>query len=377
MLSAKLIGNPYTFLHIINPEFHKEDRTKPNSEGRFLKVRQKFVEFFENDIFLQEETASIYIYKQTTKDHEFLGFIGGADLNEYENGKIKKHEETLTAREMTFTNYLNIVKFNAEPVLLFHKNKASIDKLLVKLSSKRPEYEYTTTDEIKHELWVVKKPEHINKVQKAFDSLEETYIADGHHRCASSYRYYKTASNPSAKNQHALAFFISESKLNIMDFNRIVKDLNGHTNETFVSEIKAHFNVTKSRKKNISPSKAGEITMYLDQTWYLLKPKTELIDKDHPVESLDTRLLTKLLLEPILDIHDLKTDERIAFISGDQGVKGLKRRVDKGEAKVAFGLFPVSPKQLIDVADANLIMPPKSTWIEPKLRSGLTIYPLD
>jgi len=377
MLSAKLLGNPYTFLHIINPEFHKEDKTKPNSIGRFLKVRQKFVEFFENDIFMQEESEAFYVYKQSTPFHQFLGFIGGADLTEYENGKIKKHEETLTAREKTFTQYLDIVKFNAEPVLLFHKDNSDIEKLLIKLSSKRPEYEYTTTDEVKHELWVVKKPAQVEKVKEVFGTLNETYIADGHHRCASSYRYYKDIGGQSTANQHALAYFISESRLNIMDFNRVVSDLNGHSIESFIEAIKKNFKVTKSRKKSPSPTKAGEISMYLDQSWYLLNPNEENIDHNHPVESLDTRLLTRFLLEPILDIHDLKTDERISFISGDRGIKGLKKAVDKGSAMVAFGLFPVSPKQLIDVADANLIMPPKSTWIEPKLRSGLTIYPLD
>ena len=377
MLSAKLIGNPYTFLHIINPEFHKQDKTKPNSESRFLKVRQKFVEFFENDIFLQDQNESIYVYRQTTKDHEFLGFIGGADLKEYEEGKIKKHEETLTEREKTFSNYLDIVKFNAEPVLLFHKDNAQIDDILLDIIVDRAEYEYTTTDEIKHELWVVDELSLLKRIQSAFSTLEETYIADGHHRCASSYRYYQTNSKKTTTNQHALAFFISETKLNILDFNRIVKDLNHHTVESLIKEIKANFKVSKSKKKNLSPSKAGEITMYVGNTWYLLKPKTGLIDQNHPVESLDTRVLTKYILEPILDIHDLKTDERIAFISGNRGAKGLKKMVDKGLAKVAFGLFPVSPKQLIDVADANMIMPPKSTWIEPKLRSGLTIYPLD
>ncbi len=377
MLNAKLIGNPYTFLHIINPEFHKQDKTKPNSDGRFLKVRQKFVEFFENDIFLQEEKAALYVYRQTTRDHEFIGFIGGADLKEYEEGKIKKHEETLTEREKTFSRYLDIVKFNAEPVLLFHKENNTIDELLIEISSHRAEYEYTTTDEIKHELWVVDDSEKIKLAQEAFAQLDETYIADGHHRCASSYRYYCTNHNKSVTNQHALAYYISESKLNILDFNRIVRDLNNHSTESFIEAVKTKFKVTKSKKKNLAPAKPGEITMYLENSWYLLKPDKSIIDKNHPVESLDTRILTRLILEPILDIHDLKTDDRIAFVSGNRGIKGLKKTVDKGLAKVAFGLYPVSTQQLKAVADANMIMPPKSTWIEPKLRSGLTIYPLD
>ena len=377
MLSAKLKGNPYTFIHIINPEFHKKDRTKANTTGRFVKVRERFNEFFNQGIFIQDEKESFYVYRQTSETHEFLGFIGGADLTEYESGKIKKHEETLTKREKTFSKYLDTVRFNAEPVLLFHKNEAELDTILLDITKIRPEYEYTTTDKIKHELWVVNDSNTIASIQHGFGQLDETYIADGHHRFASSYRYYQNSATKTELNQYALAFFISESRLNILDFNRVVKDLNGLSKSKFLSLLEEKFMVQQIDQKLYAPQRHGEISLYVDKDWYSLVIKEEFINKDHPVECLDTYILTHSVLKPILGIKDLKTDDRIDFVSGDKGMKGLRKVIEKGDAKIAFALFPISPQQLIAVADANLIMPPKSTWIEPKLRSGLTIYPLD
>ncbi|MFK8046343.1 MAG: DUF1015 domain-containing protein [Crocinitomicaceae bacterium] len=377
MLEAKLKGNPYTFIHIINPEFHKKDRTKANTVGRFEKVRERFTEFFDQGIFIQEQTDSFYVYRQTTETHEYLGFIGGADLDEYESNKVKKHEETLTKREKTFTKYLETVRFNAEPVLLFHKNQADLDTILLDITKVRPEYEYTTTDKLKHELWVVSDPDTVQSIQNGFLKLDETYIADGHHRFASSYRYYQNAKSKTAINQHTLAFFISESRLNILDFNRVVKDLNGHSKKEFLELLKSDFTVKKIDLKLYAPTTEGEISMYIGKHWYSLLSKSAGINSDHPVKKLDTYILTEKVLKPLLNIHDIKTDNRIEFVSGDQGMKGLKKLVDKGDWELAFALYPISPQQLIEVADANMIMPPKSTWIEPKLRSGLTIYPLD
>lgn len=377
MLDAKLKGNPYTFIHIINPEFHKKDRTKANSVGRFVKVREKFNEFFNQGVFIQDDKESFYVYRQTTESHEFLGFIGGADLKEYEDGNIKKHEETLTKREKTFSKYLDTVRFNAEPVLLFHKNQADLDTILLDITQTRPEYEYTTTDKIKHELWVVSEPTTVEAIKQGFGKVKETYIADGHHRFASSYRYYKNSKTKTALNQHALGFFISESRLNILDFNRVVKDLNGLSKKEFLALLEQSFSVQIIDQKYHPPQKFGEISLYIDKVWYSLILKEGIVDMSHPVEKLDTDILTKLVLKPILGITDLKTDDRIDFVSGNKGMKGLKKIVDKKQAKLAFALYPISPQQLIAVADAQLIMPPKSTWIEPKLRSGLTIYPLD
>lgn len=215
MLQAKLKGNPYSFIHIINPEFLEEDKTSPNSPERFQKVRNRFEDFFNEGVFLQEEKPSIYIYKKTTQKHVYLGVIGGASIDEYENGHIKKHEQTLTERETIFSNYLNVVEFNAEPVLLFHDNREKLNQLLTKLTFDRAEYEFTTTDKAKHELWVISNEEDIKAIQDIYAGIDDVYIADGHHRSASSARYFNESENKTDVKAHFLAFFIALSLIHI------------------------------------------------------------------------------------------------------------------------------------------------------------------
>jgi uncharacterized protein (DUF1015 family) len=377
MLDAKLAGNPYSFIHIINPEFMEEDKTDPNSPERFQKVKNKFDEFEREGIFIQEERPSLYIYKKTTETHEFIGVIGGASIEEYDNGKIKKHEQTLTERETTFSNYLKVIEFNAEPVLLFHDNREKLNHLFIKNTFERPEYEFTTTDKSKHEMWVVSEPSIISEIQSIYESIGDVYIADGHHRSASSSRFYHDSENKTDLKAHFLAYFISSERLHIMDYNRLVKDLNGMTTDELLNQLDTSFIVTELPTDGIQLRGLHNILMYINSKWYNLQAKEEIINRDHPVESLDTHILSSHLLKPILSITSLKTDQRINFISGNKGLNGIKKAVDSGKFKIGFGLYPVSPKQLKDVADANLIMPPKSTWIEPKMRSGLTIYPLN
>lgn len=377
MLDAKLAGNPYSFIHIINPEFLEEDKTEQNSPERFQKVKNKFDEFEREGIFIQEERPSLYIYKKTTATHEFIGVIGGASIDEYDSGKIKKHEETLTERETTFSNYLKVVEFNAEPVLLFHDNREKLNQLFIKNTLDRPEYEFTTTDKAKHEMWVISEPTLISEIQSIYDSIDDIYIADGHHRSASSSRFYHDSENKTDLKAHFLAYFISSERLNIMDYNRLVKDLNGLSTSDLISKLEDFFIVSQLPQDDIHSLGLHNILMYVDSVWYNLQAKEEIINRDNPVESLDTHILSHNILKPILEINSLKTDKRINFISGNKGLNGIKDAVDSGKYKVGFGLYPVSPKQLKDVADANLIMPPKSTWIEPKMRSGLTIYPLN
>ena len=377
MLDAKLAGNPYSFIHIINPEFMEEDKTDPNSPERFQKVKNKFDEFEREGIFIQEERPSLYIYKKTTITHEFIGVIGGASIEEYNNGKIKKHEQTLTERETTFSNYLKVIEFNAEPVLLFHDNREKLNQLFIKNTFDRPEYEFTTTDKSKHEMWVISEPSIIKEIQSVYESIDDIYIADGHHRSASSSRFYKDSENKTDLRAHFLAYFISSERLHIMDYNRLVKDLNGMTIEELLKQLDTSFIVTELPTDSIQLRGLHNILMYMNSKWYNLQAKEETINRDHPVESLDTHILSSHLLKPILSITSLKTDKRIDFISGNKGLNGIKKAVDSGKFKIGFGLYPVSPKQLKDVADANLIMPPKSTWIEPKMRIGLTIYPLN
>jgi len=378
VLKAKLENNPYTFLHVINPEFHTDDKTEPNTPERFQKIRNKFDEFIREGIFIQEEEESFYIYRQTIEDHVFVGIIGGASIDQYTEGHIKKHEETITDREDVFSNYLNIVEFHAEPVVLFHRKKREIDVILAPLMLVRPEYEFTSWDKGKHEIWPVSDPQIIKEIQEVYTNIKDVYIADGHHRCASAARYYAGLKETKHSNQkHFLACFMSEDRIKIYDYNRLIRDLNGLSRQEFLKALEKQFIVTKILHEDAAPTGLHEISMYLNKQWYKLTAKEGSFDREHPVFRLDTDILTKNILTPILNIHDLKTDKRVGFIHGQKGMVGIENKVDEDEFILGFGLFPVPVEHLKEVADEDLIMPPKSTWIEPKLRSGLTIFPLN
>ncbi len=380
ILKAKLIHNPYSFIHIINPEFRKADKTEPNTIERFEKVRDKFNQFRKEGIFVQDDIPSFYMYRQTANDHEFVGLIVGASIDEYNKGKIKIHEETISAREETFKMYLDVCGFNAEPVLLAYKENKEIMQLQKGLMSKRPEYEYTSTDTLKHELWVIDQPQVIQELTHQFDAINNLYIADGHHRCASSALLGNerlAANNVANRNlgsSYFMAYLIPEGSLKIYDFNRLVSDLNNRSVEEIIAMLENSFEVSRM-KKVFRPNKKHEFAMYLQGNWYKLN-LIQLPTSDNPTDHLDPRILSKLILHPILGIKDLKTDSRISFLNGKTGMKGLQKKVDNGLAKIAFGLYPVSVRDLMHVADTNNIMPPKSTYIEPKLRSGLTVYKL-
>ncbi len=376
-LESKLEGNPYTFLHVINPEFREDDTTKPNTVERFEKVRDKYDEFKSLGYFTQDEVPAIYIYRQITPTNTYIGIIAAASVDDYLNGKIKVHEHTLSQREEMFKKYLNVCKFNAEPVLLTYKDNENIDALLEKYVNTRSEYEFTNTREVKHDLWIVNDKKDIETLQEAFANVDNSYIADGHHRVSSSSLYTKSQRekgyNGDEDFNYFMAFYIAESKLRIFGYNRTVNSLNNLSSEEFLLQIEKSFTLTK-RKEEYHPKSLHNLSMYFDESWYSLTIKGEFIENDNPVGCLDAQLLSNLVLSPILGIHDLKTDNRVNFIEGTKGMKALQDSVDSNKAKVAFGFFPVSIDQLKRVADTNNIMPPKSTWIEPKIRSGLTVF---
>lgn len=375
VLKAKLDSNPFTFLHIINPEFGLEEQTRPHSDERFKLVSNRYEQFLNDGILVQDEEPTLYVYKQTKEGHSFIGVIGGANVEEYDSNKIKKHEATLTSRQELFTNYLNIVGYNAEPVLLSYSGTERIDQLLEEAMQIRPEFEFTTTDRIKHELWKLTQEECQNFVQE-FDKIEELYIADGHHRSASSSKLNKirNAKESSFQNENSfLACLIAEKSLKINEYNRLVQLEYDQSNKQIIDQIRERFEV-KRMKGFSKPTSEHQIVMCLRGDWYLLTYPDHLIDKSHPVKSLDAEILTNQVLEPILGIENLKTDTRISFISGAEPIEKVENKISTGEFDVAFILFPVTIEQVKKVADNQLIMPPKSTWIEPKLRSGLTIY---
>lgn len=382
ILEAKLESNPYTFLHVINPEFRTDNKTQPNSIERFEKVKEKFNEFYNDEIFTQDVEECYYIYRQITPTNTYLGLITGIAVDDYLNGNIKIHEHTLTQREETFKTYLDVCQFNAEPVLLTYKDNSIVDNIINKYINTRSEYEFCTTHHIKQDLWLVNNKEDIKALTDAFIDINNIYIADGHHRSSSSVLYAQSKRDenpnydPKDKFNYFLSFLIAESKLNIIEYNRTVSSLNNHTTESFLESIKEVFDL--ELQNNIyTPEKKHNFSMYIAGKWYSLTAKKGTYNEDDIVGNLDARILTKNVLTPILGITDVKTDNRLEFMEGTKGAEGLQLKVDNEEAVVAFGLYPVSIEQLKAVADANDIMPPKSTWIEPKMRSGLTIYSLE
>ena len=375
LLEAKLEGNPYTFLHVINPEFNKEDRTEPNSKERFEKVSSKYKEFKSLGYFQKEDKDSLYIYRLTTPFGVFTGIIGGAAVEDIDNGIIKPHENTLSKREDTFKLYLDTCKFHAEPVLLTYDDNKNINHIIKKYLELRPEYEFTTTDQKTHELWIINSNEDINQLVLEFNLLNNIFVADGHHRIASSKLYSRTKDKKNKIAHHFLSFFISEKSLKIFAYNRFIKSIGKLSENDFINKISTHFSTTQMNGV-FNPEKKHEIGMYFNAKWYKLVVKSTSYIESHPTSSLDTQILSELILNPILGIKDLKTDNRVDFINGAREINDIVELVNNSENGVAFILFPHVFEEVKKVADTKNSMPPKSTWIEPKIRSGFTIYEL-
>jgi len=378
VLKAKLEDNPFTFLHIINPEFGPNKKTKPNSNERFQLVRSRYEQFLEDGIFIQDQFPRLYIYRQSSEIGVFTGVICGASVEAYLADDIKKHEATLTAREDVFTRYLDIVGFNAEPVLMSYPSNSDIQHVIHQCVEFRPEYEFTTTDRIKHELWVLTENQTLS-LKNAFEKVPSLYIADGHHRSASSVRFYEQQKN-GGKFQKDSAFFLSylvdENDLEILPFHRLVKTLNGYIKDSFLHALKALGTLEKLDGAH-EPNQVHEINVCVEGDWFVFRPFEYLIEEDHPVKSLDADLLTQLILKPILGIEDLKTSTEIEFVPGNESLESFHEKIISGKFSVGFTLFPVAIEQVKAVADNGMNMPPKSTWVEPKLRSGLTIYAME
>jgi len=382
-LIAKLTNNPYSFIHIINPEYNEIEQSPPNSIERFEKVRAKYDEFLDNGIFNKEEEESFYLYEQKKNSRSYVGIIGGASVEDYENDIIKKHEQTLTSREVLFKNYLDLCHFNAEPVLLTYEDNPTINEIIDAVRANDPIYKFTSDNGEQHKVWRISQSKQISSIVDAFAEIEDIYIADGHHRSASSCllgadrKFNNTQHKGQEPYNYYMSLFMAKSQLDIFDFNRLVKDLNGLSEEVFLEMLEHDFNVTLKGTNVVKPSKQHQIGMYFNNLWYELEAKKNSFDANHAVKSLDAHILSENILEPILGISDLKTDNRVAFESGVEGYDKLISRVDSGEMTVAFTLYPVTFEELKAVSDDKEIMPPKTTWIEPKLRSGLLIYEID
>jgi len=371
-LKEKLENNPYTFLHIINPEYKKKN--KKSGIEKFKLVKEKFENFLTNGNLIQDKKAVFYLYQQQKDSHTFQGIIAACSVQDYLNGNIKIHEHTLTEREEMFKNYLNVTGFNADPVLLCYKATESIDSIIKKYAKSRPEYEFSTTNKSLHKLWLIHSANDIKTICNTFARIGDIYIADGHHRTSSSalLSQQKNAADESNCN-FFMSFLIAENQLNILNFNRLVNSLNGLTVKEFIAIIKSTYKVKESVL--LKGEKEDEIGMYLDGKCYLIKAIKGSYMNDC-VNRLDPAILSKNILAPILGIKDEKTDKNISFVAGNTPIDEIKEKVNTGEYAVAFILKPIPIKALKEVADKGKIMPPKSTYIEPKLRSGLTIYPI-
>lgn len=379
-LIRKLDENPFTFLHILNPEYKQKKTTRANSEARFKKVKDQFEAFVSDGILAQDESNGYYLYRQIKDNHSYTGLIAVAAVSDYEKGIIKKHEATIAKREMMFKNYLKATEINAEPVCFTYPNHAAIDQITAKYISQRAEYDFTTTDKVQHSCWLIQDENDIQTIEKSFSEIDSIYIADGHHRSASSALMGKEIAQKNKNHEgHELynffmGLFIPEKEMQIFAFHRLISDIGNYSSAAFIQKLQENFEVEAINKDLFEPRKLHEIGMYLEGKWYCLQAKQKILEKANLVESLDVSILSDHILNPILGITDLRTDERVRFVGGLSGVSVLKEAVDNNKAKIAFAHYPVSMKELKEISDAGFIMPPKSTWIEPKLRSGLTVY---
>jgi hypothetical protein len=382
-LTEKLRGNPFTFLHVIHPDFKDGRRTKPGSPERLRKIRAQYDAFVAEEIFERDAQPCYYVYQQIKFGNTYTGIIACTSIDDYTSGVIKIHEQTLTDRERKLKEYLDVCQFNAEPVLFCYPDNPGIENIIAKTIAQREEYDFTTTDRVRHKIWVISEPEEVAQVRNHFQEIPSVYIADGHHRSASSALLGESmrAQNPGYSGTEPwnfyLGVFFPETQLKIFDFNRVVKDLNGLSESDFLKKLERDFIITSKGPEVYRPIAKHYFSMYLDGKWYELQLKKGIANDNVPVNSLDAFLLTEQILSPILDIHDLKTDPRIGFVSGIKGAEELKNQVDNWKFKVAFGLYPVQMEELKRIADTNSIMPPKTTWVEPKMRSGLVIYSLN
>jgi uncharacterized protein (DUF1015 family) len=369
-------GNPHSFLHVGRPEIDLPEGTDIHADAVYAQGVKNLRRLIQEGTLFQEPTASLYVYQQRMGDHVQAGLVGLCSVKEYEEGAIKRHEYTRKDKEDDRTRHVTEQAANAEPVFLAYRAVPYIDSLVDKIRATPPVYDVVTDDGIGHTVWIVSEETHIYTLNHLFEAVPALYIADGHHRTAAAIRYgqARRAATPEPTGEEPFESFMAvvfpHNQLKIMDYNRIVKDLNGLSPEAFLAALAERFTVAPSRQR--SPSAPASFGMYLDGKWYSLTAKPGSFPADDPVRSLDVSILQENLLAPILGIQDPRTDNRIDFIGGIRGMDELEKRV-KGGFKVAFAMFPTSLEQLMSVADAGQIMPPKSTWFEPKLRSGLLV----
>jgi uncharacterized protein (DUF1015 family) len=369
-------GNPYSFLHVCRPEIDLPQGVDEHEDRVYATGAANLKKFVVEGILAREAEDSLYVYQQRMGEHVQAGLVTLCSVREYEENQIKKHEFTRRDKEDDRTRHVSEQNANAEPVFLTYRFQAEIDAIVDGVRASDPLYDITTPDGIGHTVWRIADRAMIAKLVELFRGVEALYIADGHHRTASAVRYGEACRkrNPQPTGDEPYEWFMAvvfpQNQLKIFDYNRVVKDLNGLTPEQFLAKVGEKFEVSST--ENRQPSQAASFGMYLQGKWYTLRARAGSYPADDPIKRLDVSILQDNLLSPVLGIHDPRTDKRIDFVGGIRGMDELERRVKDGYA-VAFSMYPTSLDQLIDVADAGEVMPPKSTWFEPKLRSGLLV----
>ena len=382
--AAQLVKkNKYSFLHVVKSEIDLPKNTDHYDKIVYEKAAENLNKMIDNGWLIQDDKEFMYIYKQKMDEHEQYGLVAVSNVNDYLNKKIKIHELTRELKEKDRINHVKYTNANTGPVFLTYYADESIDKIVTGISKTKPEYDFTSEDNIQHTFWKIDDDDITNQLVKLFAKMNYTYVADGHHRTKSAALVSKLLAeeNENHTGNEEYNWFLTvlfpHNQLKILDYNRVIKDLNGLSETNFIDSIKSNFNISDPVSiEEAKPSSSYTFGMYLNGKWYKLTAKPNSFDKNDVINNLDISILSDNLLSPILNIGDPRKDERIDFVGGIRGLEGLEERVNSGEMKVAFALYPTSIEQLMSIADAKKLMPPKSTWFEPKLRSGLIIHSL-
>ena len=375
--------NKLSYLHVVKPEIDLPDDINPYGEEVYNKGKENFFKLMDEKVLVQDDKEYLYVYAQTMWGKTQYGIVGCAGVEDYMNNVIKKHELTRPDKEEDRMNHVRTSGMNYEPVFFSYPAVQEIDEIVAEVVNNKADYDFTSEDEIGHHFWVIKDQDKIDRIIELFAKLPSTYVADGHHRTAAAALVgnERKKNNPNHKGDEEYNFFLAvhfpDNQLTIIDYNRVIKDLNGLSKEDFLEKLNNSFIVEKKGTDIYKPQDIHNFSMYLNGKWYSLTAKENTYDDNDPIGALDVTILSNEVLAPILDITDLRKSKRIDFVGGIRGLGELSKRVDSGEMEVAFAIYPVSMKQLINIADTGNIMPPKTTWFEPKLRSGLIVHSLD
>ncbi len=372
-------GNPLSFLHVGKPEIDLDPSINLYDTRVYEKAKENLQKYIRDGIFQQDPQPFLYLYSQTMGTYTQYGIVGCVSVQEYLNDIIKKHELTRKDKEDDRTNHVKYTNAHTGPIFLTYQSRADVDSIVSKIASTTPVNNFVAPDGIRHQFWVITDRVIINEITKIFGNIPYLYIADGHHRAASAARVgvELAGKNPNHNGNEEYNYFLAvlfpHDQLKIMDYNRVVKTLNNFTPEQLINEVRKKFDVRESAAQ-AKPMQKGEFGMYMEKKWYYMRVKTEVAEGGDIIDKLDVSILQKHILRPLLGIDDPRTSKQIDFVGGIRGLGELEKRVDSGEMAVAFALYPTSIEELMSIADAGKIMPPKSTWFEPKLRDGLVIH---